>query len=174
MVKKNIVITGFMGTGKSTIGRNIAQKLDWPFVDLDSLLEERQGHTIRSIFETEGEAHFRQLETELCYETAQWSGYVIATGGGTLVNPKNFDAFGEQSLLICLECDLDDLWLRLRNARNRPMLDSQNPKARIAALLKQRQPAYDRIKYRVNTARRPLDATVSEIIALWQQINHET
>ena len=80
----SIVLTGFMGTGKSTIGCILAQQLEYPFIDMDILLEERQKRTIRSIFKTEGEAFFRRLETDLCRELSHLQRHVVATGGGAL------------------------------------------------------------------------------------------
>ena len=165
----NIVLTGFMGVGKSTIGRQVAQRLGFEFVDLDTLLEGRQGCTIRAIFETEGETHFRHLEAELCREVALWPQHVIATGGGALVDLDNQAAFAAHSLVICLDCDPEALWQRLATSQNRPMLDSPDRKARLLALLAERQPAYAHIAHHVDTTYRPINTVVRDVYTLWQQ-----
>ena len=163
---RNIVITGFMGVGKSTVGQALAQKLNYEFVDMDDLIEERQGRTIREIFETEGETFFRQLESALCRELSGRQGQVIATGGGALVNPENLAIFSARHLVICLDCDPEVLWLRLAAAENRPMLDSDDRKERLFALLAQRQPAYASIEHHIDVTRRSPEAIVAEARAL--------
>lgn len=168
---RNIVLTGFMGTGKSTVGRALATALDWPFVDLDDLLEQREGRPIRAIFETEGEAHFRQLEAALCREAAAWQQHVIATGGGALTFAHNRAAFEAENLVICLTCEPELLWERLAAATNRPMLDSEDRKTRLLSLLAARQPAYARIQHQVDTGRRSLAEVVAEILHLWHDLN---
>jgi shikimate kinase len=170
MMLRNIVVTGFMGTGKSVIGQNLASKLRYPFLDMDALIEKRQRRTIREIFETEGEAYFRQIEAELCRELAGWQGHVIATGGGTLVSPENQATFAAENLVICLDCEPEVLWLRLANARNRPMLDSPDRQARLMALLEARQPAYAQIKQHVDTSNRPIYEIVAEIEGIWRRL----
>ena len=166
----SIILTGFMGTGKSTIGRRLGHRLGFRFVDMDGLLEARQGRLIREIFEAEGEAHFRQLEADLCRELAGWRRCVVATGGGALVNPDNLAAFAARNLVICLDCDPEELWLRLAQARNRPMLDSHDRKQRLLDLLQQRQPAYARIEQHIDTTRRTIEAVVEEALSLWRQL----
>ena len=168
---KNIVLTGFMGTGKSTVGRRLAKKLGRPFVDLDDLLEERQGRAIREIFEAEGEAHFRQLEADLCQEAAHWTRHVIATGGGALTFAHNLAAFVENSnLVICLDCEPEALWQRLSRSTHRPMLDSDDRKTRLLALLAERQSAYTKVPHHIDTTAGSIHNTVKEIMALCQNL----
>jgi shikimate kinase len=166
---RNIVITGFMGTGKSVIGQNLALKLRYPFVDMDALIEKRQGRTIREIFETDGEAYFRQIEADMCRDLAGRWRSVISTGGGTFVDSANYAVFAIESLIICLDCEPEALWLRLANARNRPMLDGDDRQARLMALLEARQPAYAQIEHHVDTSNRPVFDVVAEIEILWRQ-----
>lgn len=145
---KNIVLTGFMGTGKSTVGQLVAAELRREFVDMDSLIEQRQGHPVSHIFADQGESYFRQLEAALCRELAGQEGLVIATGGGTLVPEPNLRAMESSGLVICLDCEPDILWQRIGQSADRPMLAArdQDRFARLAALLEQRAPAYGRIK----------------------------
>jgi len=145
---KNIILTGFMGTGKSTIGRLVAAKLNREFVDMDALIEEREGRPISRIFAESGEPYFRHLEAELCAELATQAGLVIATGGGALVSEANLRVMEATGLVICLECDPELLWQRIGQGEDRPMLAGRDEGrfARLAALLEQRQPAYARIR----------------------------
>lgn len=171
---KNIVLTGYMGTGKTTVGREVARQLAWPFVDMDSLIESRQGRTVRQIFEQDGEPYFRQLEAALCREiAANWQGQVVATGGGALVNVQNLAMLTPQNLVVCLDCDPQVLSERLAQATDRPLLDGPAPQERLLALLRERQPAYARIPHHVDTTLRPVEAISADILRLWQAANGE-
>jgi shikimate kinase len=147
-MSKNIILTGFMGTGKSTIGQRVAAELGREFVDMDSLIELREGRPIRQIFAEGGEVYFRQLEANLCRELAEQDDLVIATGGGALVAEANLQVMEQSGLVICLDCDPAVLWQRIGQSEDRPMLAAQDEGrfARLAALLEQRAPAYNRIK----------------------------
>ena len=149
---KNIILTGFMGTGKSTIGRLVAASLGRPFVDMDNLIEQRQGQTINQIFAEKGEAYFRQLEADLCRELAGRRGLVIATGGGTLIPEANLRLMEQSGLVICLDCAPDELWRRIGQSKNRPMLAEPDGQrfARLTSLLARRAPAYGRIKHHLD------------------------
>jgi shikimate kinase len=144
---RNIVLTGFMGTGKSTIGQLLAAELRRPFVDMDTLIEQREGRPIPQIFTEAGEPYFRRLEANLCRELAARHGLVIATGGGALVPERNLRAMESGGLVICLDCAPAVLWQRIGRSDNRPMLAEQDEgrPTRLAALLEQRAPAYGRI-----------------------------
>ncbi len=151
-ITKNIILTGFMGTGKSVVGQLAAAELKRDFVDMDSLIEQRAGRTISRIFVDEGEAYFRQLEADLCRELAAQAGLVIATGGGTLAPEENLRLIERGGLVICLDCEPATLWQRIGQSQNRPMLAAQDEGrfARLTALLKQRAPAYGRIKHHLD------------------------
>jgi len=148
----NIILTGFMGTGKSTVGRLVATKLKREFVDMDTLIEQRESRTITQIFAESGEPFFRQLEANLCRELAQQVGLVIATGGGALVPETNLRIMEDSGLVICLDCEPNTLWQRIGQSKNRPMLADQDQErfARLKTLLEQRTPAYARIKYHLD------------------------
>lgn len=147
-LNKNIILTGFMGTGKSTIGQLVAHNLNREFVDMDMLIEEWEQRPISRIFTESGEAYFRQLEANLCRELAAQTGLVIATGGGALVSEINLQVMEETGLVICLDCEPEILWQRIGQCEDRPMLAGRDEGrfARLAALLEQRQSAYARIK----------------------------
>ena len=165
MTPSNIVLTGFMGTGKSTIGKQIARRLKWPFVDADEEIVRRAGMPIPQIFARFGEPHFRQIEREVCRDLAEREQTVIATGGGMLVDPANREMMQARGLVVCLTASLKTLARRLHNDGSRPLAsgDWRN-------LLAKRKAAYDSIPYQINTSgRKPADVA-AEIIALWQ--NH--
>jgi shikimate kinase len=149
---RNIILTGFMGTGKSTVGQLVAAELNREFVDMDTLIEQREDRPIRQIFAESGEGYFRQLEADLCRELAEPKGLVIATGGGALVAEANLRVMESGSLVICLDCDPAVLWQRIGQSEHRPMLATQDETrfARLAALLEQRAPAYGRIKHHLD------------------------
>lgn len=162
----NIVITGFMGTGKSTVGEIVARRLDREFVDMDNLIESRAGTTIPLIFSERGEAAFRALEHELAGELSAQSDLVIATGGGTLVRPELRAVMGASGRLICLNASKDDIRRRLGESNNRPLAGSWE------RLLEQRQPDYADIKHQIDTSGKSPEAVASEIIALAGQRLH--
>jgi shikimate kinase len=149
---RNIILTGFMGTGKSTVGQLVAAELNREFVDMDTLIEQREDRSIRQIFAESGEAYFRRLEADLCRELAQQKSLVIATGGGALLPEANLRVMESSGLVVCLDCDPAVLWQRIGQSEDRPMLAAQDETrfARLAALLEQRAPAYSRIKHHLD------------------------
>ncbi|MCC7451854.1 MAG: shikimate kinase [Anaerolineae bacterium] len=165
----NIILCGFMGTGKTTIGQIIAKRLGWPFVDTDQVIEERQGKAIRMIFAEEGEPFFRRLESDLCMELATWRQTVIATGGGIVVNPDNRAALQRAGLVVCLDAPAEEIAARLAGVTDRPMLAGGDPAARIRELLTARTSAYGTIPCHVDTAGRSPEAITEAIIQLWQR-----
>ncbi len=165
---RNIVLTGFMGAGKSVAGREVAARLGRPFVDMDARIEEQAGESIPDIFRLHGEAAFRRRESDLCADLAAQRGLVIATGGGALVDDANCALFEPDSLLVCLDCDAPELLHRLRGTEGRPMLWGAEPEARLRELLALRQPAYARIPWHVDTTHRAPEQVVDDVLALYR------
>lgn len=165
MNDRNIVITGFMGTGKSTVGRLVAEQLSWPFLDTDAEIVRRAGKPIADIFAQQGEAAFRQMEARLCRFLAAQRGYVIATGGGMLVDAGNRAVMLSASgLVVCLTATPEVVEERLRADDNqRPLL-----KGDWHALLEQRRSAYAAIPHQIDTSGRSPHAVAEDIIKLWQ------
>lgn len=162
---KNIILTGFMGTGKSTVGQLVAARLDRTFIDMDTLIEQREGRTIPQIFAQRGEPYFRQLEADLCHELSLQSDLVIATGGGALVPEANLRLMEQSGLVICLDCEPAILWQRIGQSDNRPMLAKADEGrfARLAALLQQRASAYERIQLHLDVTHLSPEATAQRI-----------
>lgn len=168
----NIILCGFMGTGKSTVGRLVAARLGWPFVDTDAVIEAREGKPIRQIFAEQGEPYFRALEVGLCREIAtEWRGRVIATGGGIVIDPQNREALTRAGLVICLTAPADVLYERLRGETDRPLLAGSDPAARIAELLQARAAAYGALPHQIDTVRCTPAHVADAVLALWEGQN---
>lgn len=169
---KNIVLTGFMGVGKSSAGRRLAAALGRDFVDMDSLIEEREGRSITRIFAENGEAYFRRLEADLCRELAARTGLVIATGGGALLPPDNLRTLERTGLVICLDCQPEELWRRIGHSEDRPMLAERDTERfeRLATLLKKRQPAYARIKHHLDVTHLSREEVTDQLCRLAGEI----
>ncbi len=138
----SIFLIGMMGVGKSTIGRMLADTLGRRFYDCDRELEARSGVTISTIFEVEGEQAFRRRESVLLDELSAEPGVVLATGGGVVLSPENSALLRRRGLVIYLQSTLDEIARRTARDRTRPLLQGADPRARIAELLKQREPLY--------------------------------
>jgi shikimate kinase len=167
MNPRNIVLTGFMGAGKTAVGRIVARKLEREFVDMDALIEAREGKTVRDIFQSNGEAYFRARESALCAELAARHDLVIATGGGALVNPHNLEMFSG-AFVVCLDATADEILSRLSGVCDRPLLMSDNPRRRAQDLLNARRAAYARIQLHVDTTGQSTDQIADQIICMFQ------
>jgi len=138
----NLILIGMMGSGKTTVGRALARQLDKEFVDSDEEIQRRTGVTIPHIFDVEGEAGFRQRESAAIADLAMRSNIVLATGGGAVLAAQNREILRQNGLVIYLKASVQDLWQRTRNDRNRPLLQTGNPRAKLTELFEQRDPLY--------------------------------
>jgi shikimate kinase len=164
-----VFLIGYRCTGKSTVGRLLAERLGWAFLDLDEVLEERQGQTIRSLFERHGEAGFRRMESALLEETCRLRQHVIATGGGAILDPKNRKCLRMSGKVALLAADPRTVWHRLQNdpatADRRPNL-TQGGLEEIEQVLRLREPFYrECADCTVDTANRSPDEVASLILA---------
>lgn len=162
----NVVITGFMGAGKSKVGLEVARRLGREFLDMDTLIEQRVGMSIPEIFAQRGEAFFRQQERELCQELAKGHGLVIATGGGALIPEENRQALSASGLLVCLACNVGEILRRLAQAEDRPLLDVADRRERIETLLAKRRESYSRIPHQIDTTGLTVEEVVGMVIEL--------
>jgi shikimate kinase len=166
-VHRNIVLTGFMGTGKTTVGRLLARRLDREFVDTDRLIEQRHG-PIPQIFAEHGERRFREIEAAVAAELAARSGLVVSTGGRMLVDDGNAAILGATGDVVALTADVDTIVRRVGGegaASTRPMLAGGDVRGRIAELLAERADAYARFDQVVTDDRTP-DEIATEIEGL--------
>ncbi|WP_153099245.1 shikimate kinase [Paraburkholderia hayleyella] len=138
----NVFFVGLMGAGKTTVGRAVARRLGRPFFDSDHEIEARTGTRVPIIFEIEGEAGFREREAQVIADLTQQRRIVLATGGGVILREDNRAALHQNGLVIYLRATPHDLWLRTRRDRNRPLLQTEDPKARLEALFEIRDPLY--------------------------------
>ena len=152
-MKDNVILTGFMGTGKTSLGKVLATKLGRPFVDIDKKIEDEARMSIPKIFETFGEEHFRKLERIAVKELSERRGLVIATGGGTIKDEENLRLLKSSGVLICLTTEPEEIFNRTARRGERPVLDGGGDErlATIKKLLAERKKFYDRADYQVDT-----------------------
>jgi len=131
-----------MGVGKSTVGKALAERLGYSFVDMDEMIERRAGVEIKDIFEAEGERGFRALEKEVAKEVAKRDRHVIACGGGAVLDPENAEALRSNSVLVLLTASIDEIMERTRDSDVRPLLNVDDARAEAEALLRKRMPLY--------------------------------
>ncbi len=144
-----------MGAGKTTVGRAVARRLDRPFFDSDHEIEARTGARIPVIFELEGEAGFRDRESHVINDLTLQQNIVLATGGGAVLRPENRQALRDNGLVVYLRANPHDLWLRTRRDKNRPLLQTEDPKTRLEELYAVRDPLYRECAHFVIETGRP-------------------
>jgi shikimate kinase len=167
----HIILTGFMGTGKSTIGKAIAKRLGRPFIDTDTLIEDEVGVTISAIFAERGESQFRLLERAVINRVCtQQQAAVIATGGGAMVNEENVQRLKESGTVICLTATPEIIFSRVRGNEDRPLLQGDNPLEKIQGLLEARAEAYAKADCMIDTSRLSIEEVIEKICTNLQQL----
>ncbi|MEF3303922.1 shikimate kinase [Paenibacillus sp. GYB003] len=162
---RNIVLVGFMGTGKSTVAAELAQRLGWSRIDLDASIERAEGKSIPELFAERGEAYFRAAETEaLRRELVGRSRQVVATGGGAVLAEGNRDIMLANGLVVALTATAETIISRVHNDPNRPLLRGNAEKS-VPELMEQRKHAYDFAHVRIDTT----DKTVEQIVGLIEE-----
>jgi shikimate kinase len=148
---RNIALCGFMGTGKSAVGRMVAEQLHFAFLDTDTVIEARAGKRIAQIFADEGETFFRQLESKIVKELASRDRTVISTGGGLVVDPENMASLKQHAFVVCLWASPEAIYARVKDQNHRPLLKETEPLERIRMLLAERAPFYKEANVLLNT-----------------------
>lgn len=161
---RNLALVGFMGVGKSVIGRRVAQALDFEYLDTDGWIESQEGRSISNIFAEEGEPYFRRLEHQATVNLENRSNLVISTGGGLILNPENLESLKKHSIVICLWASPERIWQRVRHQSHRPLLETPNPRERISEMLIARAPFYRRADVLVNTEFRTIKEVTRQVI----------
>jgi len=146
-----VILVGFMGTGKSAVGRCLAHWLDCPFVDLDARISETAGISIPGIFAGEGEAGFREREHQALLDALQQPFHILSCGGGVVLREDNRNLLLQQPRAYCLHAEPAVIWERVKGDRNRPLLQSDNPRARLLRLFEERAPLYAQFPRKIST-----------------------
>ncbi len=158
-----LYLVGFMASGKTTIGRALAQELGWPFIDIDTEIEAREGQAIAQIFLERGENRFREIETEVIRQFSGGFSAVIALGGGAFVQSANREFIENNGATIWLDCPLEMIRKRLGDDSTRPLAANRNG---LENLFAERRPLYARANYRVDVDTNDSPEIVKRILAL--------
>jgi len=161
---KNIVLVGLMGAGKSTVGKFLADKLMYDFLDTDTLIEQEQNMSVSLIFKQYGEEYFRKLENELVLKLRKNTDTVISTGGGLVQNEDNLAKLAEGSLIVYLEASSNILYKRIKSDDSRPLLQNDNPLDKLNELLNKREKNYKLANLIVNTENKSIEDIADEIL----------
>jgi len=167
---RNLALIGFMGAGKTAVGRLVAEHLRFKFVDTDELIETRTGRTIPQIFTQDGEAHFRSLEHEIVLQLADTQKLVISTGGGLPTQQANLDSLKQHALVVCLWAGADKIYERVHNQTHRPLLQTADPLAKIKELLAARASFYRQADVLLNTDNRSVRQVVQQVVQQFQMV----
>ncbi|MEA2087343.1 MAG: shikimate kinase [Candidatus Caldatribacteriota bacterium] len=165
-MRKNIIITGFMGAGKSVVAKELARKLKMEFIDMDRIIEERQGTSIVDIFARYGEKYFREQENKLVKELSKEENKVIATGGGTLLSSDNARMLGQTGEIVSLYADSQTIYNRVKRRNSRPLLKGENVLSKINHLLEERKKVYNNFTIKIDTTNLSIQEVTDRIIAL--------
>src|ERR1051326_5912068 len=165
----NLYLVGFMGTGKSTVGRAVAQKINFAAIDSDHEIERLKGKTIPEIFATEGEAAFRVMEREFVERGHPASRAVISCGGGLVIQPGMLELLQSKGIVVCLHASIETILARTARQRNRPLLEVEDPEERIRSLYATREPIYRKSGTMILTDARPLNEIVAHVIRAWKR-----
>lgn len=170
---KNIYLIGPMGAGKTTIGRLLAKNLGINFVDSDKEIEKRTGVSIPMIFEYEGESGFRKRESETLADLAKLDGVVMATGGGSILLPENREYLRQNGFVVYLHCPVEKQFERTHKDSNRPLLNTENPRKKLADLFAIREPIYRSMADSViDTGQCSSRSAVRQIMRVYNRTNH--
>ena len=147
----NLIMIGFMGVGKTTIGRKLAKRLGYHFLDMDEQIENKQKCSISEIFENRGEEYFRQLEVKLLLKLSSVQNTVISTGGGAVATEGNFDLMKKYGTVVYLKTSFEDIIERVKRSHHRPLLQTEDLEQRIHELLEKRIPLYEQADHIIET-----------------------
>ena len=161
----NLVLLGFMGAGKTTVGEHLARRLGRPFLDIDHWIEAKLGKPITQIFQEKGEDAFRRVESEAVAYLAPASGKVLACGGGIVKNPANVQRLAEGGRLVCLTATPETVLARVGHQRHRPLLAGADPGAAIRRLMQERAALYQSLPLQIATDGKSPEQVVDEVLA---------
>ena len=168
-MKKNLVLTGMMGVGKSTVGKNLAQKLSYNFVDIDRTIETRESSTINLIFKNKSESYFRKLENEISLEKLKKKNTVVSLGGGAFLNKSIRREVKNTSVSFWLDVDVSELIKRLKKNKKRPLLYNKNLNVTVNKIYLERKKTYSEADYRIKCNFLDPDEIVDKILKLYEK-----
>ena len=160
---KNIILTGFMGVGKTSVGKHLAEDLGYTFVDIDKLIEADQNLSITSLFSKFGEPYFRDVETAIIQQVMTGEGQVVSAGGGAVIRDANRDAFKKGGFVVCLTASPDVIYERIKHETHRPLLQTPDPKAPIKELLASRETFYAQADMSIDTSNKSIGDIIKAI-----------
>jgi shikimate kinase len=162
--KKNIVLAGFMGVGKTTIGLLLAKRMKRKFVDVDSLIEEKMQMKISKIFEEKGEGFFRKIESEIISELSEKEGVVIAIGGGAVLKKANISNLMKNGIVICLNASVEEISRRIGDKKDRPLIETQDKLQTLREIFSQRKALYEELPVKIETDGKSPEDVIEEIL----------
>lgn len=165
----NLYLVGFMGTGKTTIGRAVAQRLGFEMIDSDQEIERQQRRTIAEIFATDGEPAFREMERKFVEGGHSATRAVVSCGGGLVVQPGMLEALKARGVVVCLHASIETILARTARHRHRPLLNVEDPDVRVRTLYAAREPIYKRAGTVILTDARPLNDIVAHVMRAWRR-----
>lgn len=165
----NLYLVGFMGTGKTTVGRAVAQRIGFQLLDSDHEIERAQGRTIPDIFAQSGEPAFRAMERAFIEQGHPATRTLVACGGGLVVQPGMLEILQSKGVVVCLHASLETILARTSRQRNRPLLEVEDPEARIRTLYAAREPIYKRSGTVILTDSRPLADIAAHVVRAWRR-----
>lgn len=170
-MKNNVILCGFMGCGKSTVGTLLAKKLNFTFVDTDKVIEQRENMSVSEIFSVSGEEYFRLVETAVLIDLCKQNSQVIATGGGAVLNPSNANTLRDNGTVFFLDVTPETVLERLKDDTSRPLLQKKDKESAVHELMDIRRPIYIKHShYTINGNQAP-EAVLQEIIEILQNKN---
>ncbi len=164
----NLILIGFMGSGKSAVGLKLSKRLQMKYTDTDDLVEAVAGLSVADIFDEYGEAYFRRLESEAVRKVSLLEKHVISTGGGVVLRPSNMESLKRGGILFCLSATAEEIWARVRTQEHRPLLKEPDSLEEIREMLSARAPYYSATDYTIQTTGLSVEQVTNEIVEVFE------
>ncbi|MDP8261251.1 MAG: shikimate kinase [Candidatus Kappaea frigidicola] len=163
----NLYLVGFMGSGKTAVAKEIAESTDLKYIEMDELIEKKEARSINDIFKDSGEDYFRKVEKEALKEISLADNQVVSCGGGVVIDEANVNLMKDSGVLICLQASPDVIYKRVKNNKDRPLLNVENPQVKIEELLRIRRPYYQKANYIIETDNLSVQQVAQEVKSIF-------
>ena len=163
----NLYLVGFMGSGKTAVAKEIAESTDLKYIEMDELIEKKEARSINDIFKDSGEDYFRKVEKEALKEISLADKQVVSCGGGVVIDEANVNLMKDSGVLICLQASPDVIYKRVKNNKDRPLLNVENPQVKIEELLRIRRPYYQKANYIIETDNLSVQQVTQEVKSIF-------